>query len=111
MRPEQGIAGGPQQQLLALSLSALERQIAALPAGAQRASVAEWRLMVSAMLASCSVAAAQAWLGYTPSDLQLQAAAMVDRLKSGLSRTTAARVALLRFGMPATCPCMPTVTG
>ena len=70
-------------QLLALAMAALEQQVAALPDAAAAASQAEWRAVVSALLASCSVAAARAWLGYVPEELQRQAAAAVQPLRAG----------------------------
>jgi len=59
--------------------------VAALPVAAAEASQAEWRLVVAALLASCSVAAARAWLGYVPAELQRQAAAAVRPLHAGLT--------------------------
>lgn len=80
----QGIDARARVQLLALAMTALEQQVAALPVAAAEASQAEWRLVVAALLASCSVAAARAWLGYVPAELQRQAAAAVRPLHAGI---------------------------
>lgn len=79
----QGLSGGPQLQLLSLALSALEQQLAALPEAARHASEEEWRMLVAALLASCSLAAARAWLGYVPAELQRQASAVISQLTAG----------------------------
>lgn len=79
----QAIDSKARSQLLALSLSALEQQIAALPDAVALASSEDWDRIVSALLASCSLAAARAWLGYVPTELQLQTAAAVARLNAG----------------------------
>lgn len=50
---------------------------------ARGASEAEWRLLVAALLASCSLASARAWLGYVPANLQRQAAHVISQLTSG----------------------------
>lgn len=52
-------------------------------AQAEGASEAEWQLLVGALLASCSLAAARAWLGYVPGELQRQAALVIGRLRDG----------------------------
>jgi hypothetical protein len=70
-------------QLLALSLCALEKQLAALPDAAADGTAEQWRALTGALLASCSVAAARAWLGYVPSELQEQAAALISRCQPG----------------------------
>lgn len=51
----------------------------------RRGTAAEWRLLLPALLASCSVAAAQGWLGYTPPVIQREAAILLDRLRTGQS--------------------------
>lgn len=51
---------------------------------ARGASEAEWRLLMAALLASCSLAAARAWLGYVPANLQSQAAHVISQLTSGV---------------------------
>ena len=71
-------------QLLALSLCALEQQVVALSDSAAEATAEEWRALVAALLASCSVAAARAWLGYTPADLQAQAACLISQCQPGV---------------------------
>ncbi len=73
-------------------MAALEQQVAALPDAAATASQAEWRAVVGALLASCSVAAARAWLGYVPAELQRQAAAAVQPLRAGPSAAVVAPV-------------------
>lgn len=50
---------------------------------AEHASEAEWQLLVPALLASCSLAAAQAWLGYVPAQLQQEAAQVIGQLSTG----------------------------
>ncbi|KAK9815661.1 hypothetical protein WJX72_007540 [[Myrmecia] bisecta] len=78
----QGIEPKARAQLLAISLAALERQTATLPDQVSRATATQWQAVTAGLLASCSVAAAQAWLGYTPSALHQQAAAAVARLQA-----------------------------
>eukprot|EP00884_Botryococcus_braunii_P000022 jgi/Botrbrau1/1001/Bobra.114_1s0039.1 len=65
----QGIHPKARRALLAISLATLERHILRLPDQALRASGKEWEALLPALLSSCSVAAAQAWLGYTPPTL------------------------------------------
>lgn len=85
---EQGLEAGARAQLLALSLCALEQQVAALSDSAAEATAEEWRVLVGALLASCSLAAARAWLGYTPVDLQAQAASLVSKCQLGTLRAS-----------------------
>lgn len=77
--PVQGIDAKARSQLLALALCALEEQLAAVPDAAIDGSAQQWRALTGALLASCSVAAARAWLGYVPVELQQQSAALAAR--------------------------------
>ena len=43
----------------------------------------EWRLLLPALLTAASAAAARAWLGYTPPELQASADAALARLQRG----------------------------
>lgn len=86
---EQGLEAGARAQLLALSLCALEQHVGGLPESAAEATAEEWRALVGALLASCSVAAARGWLGYTPAELQAQAAALIRDCQSGAQSMTA----------------------
>ncbi len=52
----------------------------------------EWNLLIPALLASCSLRAAQAWLGYTPSPIHDQARLLISRLDQGRHLSKAARV-------------------
>ena len=70
-------------QLLALALCALEEQLAALPDAAADGSAQQWCALTGAVLASCSVATARAWLGYVPAELQAQAAVLASRCQPG----------------------------
>ena len=44
---------------------------------------AEWKLLLPALLASCSVTAAQGWLGYTSPDIRQEAGELIARLEAG----------------------------
>ncbi len=79
----QGIEAKARCQLLALALCALEEQLAALPEAAADGTAQQWRALTGALLASCSVAAARAWLGYVPAELQEQAAALAAQCQPG----------------------------
>ena len=79
----QGIEAQARCQLLALALAAIEEQLAALPEAAVDGTAQQWRDLTGALLASCSVAAARAWLGYAPAELQEQAAMLVTRCQPG----------------------------
>jgi hypothetical protein len=50
-----------------------------------RASAQEWDVLLAALLTSCSVAAAQAWLGYTPPTLGEDADRAFRRVAAGKS--------------------------
>ena len=79
----QGIEAKARVQLLALSLCALEAQLAALPVAAADGTAEQWRALTGALLASCSVAAARAWLGYVAPELQEQAEALAAMCRPG----------------------------
>ena len=96
---EQGLEAGARLQLLALSLCALEQHVAALPDSAAEATADDWRALVGALLASCSVAAARAWLGYAPANLQAQAAALVTNCQPGTHGTLPRRAVCLAGGV------------
>ena len=83
----QGIEAKARCQLLALALCALEEQLGALPDAAADGTAQQWRTLTAALLASCSVAAARAWLGYVPAELQEQAAALAALCQPGADRT------------------------
>lgn len=95
-----------------MSLSALEQQVAALPDQAEGASEAEWQLLVGALLASCSLAAARAWLGYVPAELQRQAALVIRRLRDGATTSVLEQVGrsavAAEVGSPAVADGTPT---
>ena len=90
----QGIQPKARIQLLALALASLEQQLAALPDSGASATAEEWKSIVRALLASCSVAAARAWLGYVPPDLQAQAADVIARCQPGAANEVAQQCVL-----------------
>ncbi|GAB4814318.1 hypothetical protein N2152v2_001364 [Parachlorella kessleri] len=84
----QGVKGSERVQLLALALAALEQQVTQLLPGALLVlkSTQQWRQVCTALVANASFAAAAAWLGYIPEELQ----AAVQQQYRGLDPATLA---------------------
>ena len=67
-------------------------------------TAAEWKLLIPALLASCSLRAAQAWLGYIPPPLQDQASMLILQLDEGkLSCTPRLWRLLQQFSLICSC--------
>lgn len=83
----QGLRAGARRELLELSLSILQRRIAALPSDAATVmDGAAWSPLTKQLLVSCSAEVAESWLGYQPAALQ-------DAVTSHLSQLQADRIA------------------
>lgn len=62
----------------------------------------EWKLLLPALLATCSMKAARGWLGYVPPEIEAEATALISSLKTGQHLPGTSSVFVVKKGSPAT---------
>ena len=82
----EGLRAAERSQLLAVCLAALEEQVAALPPDLGLLGAQQWSQLTLGLLACTSAAAARAWLGYLPPDLESACLAELQSVDAELLR-------------------------